>query len=128
MLSLVFVESRRLFASNNRTPVLAIPRPRFDPAKSDSLMALVLFQGHFYAFSAPVVFRDKARRAGNGRALVKRRNAAAGHPRSALRVGLSAPLAVLRLLQRTGPFGFKPRLARNTDRPTECVNMTLKEH
>jgi hypothetical protein len=54
-------------------------------------------QGDIDAFSAPVVFRRKARRAGNGPALGKRRNAAAGHHRGALRVGLSAPLAALRL-------------------------------
>ncbi|MEA3275328.1 MAG: hypothetical protein U9Q81_08600, partial [Pseudomonadota bacterium] len=41
-----------------------------------------------YGFSVPLVFRSKARRAGNGHSLVKRCNAAAGHQGSARRVSL----------------------------------------
>ena len=42
-------------------------------------------------FSAPVVFRSKARREANGGSIVECCNAAAGHHRHALRVSLSTP-------------------------------------
>jgi len=64
----------------------------------------VLFQGNIDGFSVPVVFRRKARCAGNGHPLVKRRNAAAGNHRDARRVGLSALMAALPLLRRESPF------------------------
>ncbi len=52
---------------------------------------LMLFQCDNYGFSDPVVFRSKAQCEANGRSLVERWNAAAGHHRDALRVSLSAP-------------------------------------
>jgi hypothetical protein len=61
---------------------------------------IMLFQGDIAGFSVPVVFCRKARGAGNGDSLVKLRNTAAGHHRGARRVGLSASMAVLQLLQR----------------------------
>ncbi len=57
-------------------------------------------------------------------ALVKYCNAAAGHHRSARRVGLSASMAVLRLLLRTKAISGETRLAMDADRPTESVNIT----
>jgi hypothetical protein len=62
-----------------------------------SVLRLVPCQGDIAAFSAPLVFRRKARRAGNGPALVRRRTAGGVQLGGALRVGLSAPLAALRL-------------------------------
>ena len=61
-------------------------------------------------------------------ALVKHGNAAAGHHRNARRVDLSAPMAALRLLQRTMAIRGEARLAMNADRPTEYGNITLKEY
>jgi len=61
-------------------------------------------------------------------ALVKHGNAAAGHHRSARRVDLSAPMAALRLLQRTMAIRCEARLAMNADRSTEYGNITLKEY
>jgi len=75
-----------------------------------------------------VVFWRKARRAGNGPALVKRRNAAAGHHGSAPRVGLSAPPDGVAALAKGRAIRGEPRLARNADRPTEGGNITLKEY
>ena len=66
--------------------------------------ALVRFQCDILGFSAPVVFHGKAQCAGNGPVLVKHCNAVVEHHRSARRVGLSTPMAALRLLRRTGPF------------------------
>jgi len=60
--------------------------------------------------------------------LVKHCNAGAEHHRSARRVGLSASMAALRLLQRTMAIRCEARLALNADRPTEPGNITLKEH
>jgi len=57
-----------------------------------------------------VVFRGQAPCAGNGRVLVKRGNAAAGHHRSARRVDLSASMAAFRLSQRTMAIRFEARL------------------
>ncbi|VAX04852.1 RTX toxin transporter, ATP-binding protein [hydrothermal vent metagenome] len=75
------------------------------------------------------MFRGKAQCAGNGHiVLVKHCNAAAEHHRSARRVGLSASMAALRLLQRTKAIRCEARLAMNADRPTEPVNMTLVEY
>ena len=96
------------------------------------------------------MFRNKAQRAGNGISLVKRCNAVAGHCVDALRVGLSAPMALLRLLARgtaialpvlgSRPFGagakkrsrrFFPGeacLAMNADKSTEPGNIILKEY
>jgi hypothetical protein len=79
-------------------------------------------------FSAPEVFRRKAPRAGNGRALVKRGNAAAGHLRGARWVGLSAPIAALHLLPRATTLRVELRLALNADRPTESINIMLQEY
>ena len=60
--------------------------------------------------------------------LVKHWNAAAGHHRSARRVGLSASMTVLRLLLRTMAINHKTRLVLNADRPTEPGNIMLKEY
>ena len=60
--------------------------------------------------------------------LVKSCNAVAEHHSSALRVGLSAPMAALRLLQRTRAIRGEACLAMNADRPTEPINMTLTEY
>jgi hypothetical protein len=66
--------------------------------------------------------------------LVKCCNAVAEHHSSARRVGLSAPMAALRLLQRTMaiPCGASPQAptvgALNADRPTEPINITLSEY
>ena len=54
-----------------------------------------------------------------GAPLVKHCNAAAGHHRSARRVGLSASMAPLLLLRRTTAIRCEERLALNADRPTE---------
>jgi hypothetical protein len=89
---------------------------------------LVLFQCDSDGFSAAVVFRRKAPCAGNGPALVKHGNAAAGHHRSAQGVGLSASMAALHLLPRATTLRFELRLALNADRPTESVTITLKEY
>jgi len=61
-------------------------------------------------------------------ALVKHGNAAAGHHRIACRVGLSASMAALRLLQRTMAIRGEARLTMNADRPTEHGYITLKEY
>ena len=60
--------------------------------------------------------------------LVKHVNAAAGHHRSARRVGLSASMATLHLLERTMAIPCEARLALNADRPTEAGNIILKEY
>jgi len=60
--------------------------------------------------------------------LVKCCNAVAEHHSSARRVGLSAPMAVLHLLQRTKAIRYEVCLAMNADRPTEPINPTLTEH
>ena len=91
-------------------------------------MELVLFHGDIAGFSVPVVFRGQAPCAGNGPVLVKRGNAAVEHHRSARRVGLSAPMAAFRLLQRTKAIRCEARLALNADRPTEPGNITMKEY
>ncbi len=80
---------------------------------------LVLFQGNKLGFSVPVVFCGKAQCAGNGCSIVKHCNAAAEHHRDARRVGLSASMAALLLLQRATAIRCEERLALNADRPTE---------
>ena len=89
---------------------------------------LVLLQGNNLRFSVPVVFRGKAQYAGNECFLVKYCNAAERDHRYARRVGLSAPMAALRLLQRTMAIRCKARLTMNADRPTELKIITLKEY
>ena len=39
-----------------------------------------------------------------------------------------SPMAAFRLLQRTMAIRFEAGLALNTDRPTELINTTLREH
>ena len=75
--------------------------------------ALVLFQGNNLGFSAAGVFCGKAQRAGNGPIIAKRCNAASGYHSSARRVGLSTPIAALRLLRRTKAIRCETRLAMN---------------
>ena len=60
--------------------------------------------------------------------LVKCCNAVAGHHSSARRVGLSAPMAALRLLQRTMAIRYEACLALSADRPTEPININLLEY
>ena len=60
--------------------------------------------------------------------LVKCCNAVAEHHSNARRVGLSGPMAALRLLQRTMAIHYEARLALNPDRPTESINTTLPEY
>ncbi len=88
----------------------------------------MFLQGDICDFSVPVVFRHKARCAGNGHSIVKRRNAVAGHHRDAQRVGLTASMAALHLLRRGKAIRCELHLALNTIRPTETANITLKEH
>ena len=72
-----------------------------------------------------VVLRNKAQLAGNGlRVLAKSCNAVAEHHSHARRVDLSAPMAVLRLLQRTKAICCETCLAMGADRPTEYVKIT----
>jgi len=60
--------------------------------------------------------------------LVKCCNAVAEHHSNARRVGLSAPMAALRLLQRTTAIRCEACLALSADRPTESINTTLSEY
>jgi len=60
--------------------------------------------------------------------LGKRHNAVAGHAVDALRVGLSAPMAVLRLLAREWAIAGETCLVMNADKPTEYGNIFLKEY
>ncbi len=60
--------------------------------------------------------------------LVKCCNAVAEHHSNARRVGLSASMAALRLLQRTMAIRCEACLALNTDRPTESINISLSEY
>ena len=101
-------------------------------------------QGNNLGFSAPVAFRSKAQRTGNGlspcQALqsfrilltpltyVRVGHAAAGRHRSAQRVDLSAPMALLRLLRRTQAIRDETRLALNADKPTASQIITLKKY
>jgi len=73
-------------------------------------------------------FAERRRAQAMARAIVKRGNTAAGHHRSARRVGLSAFMAMLHLLERTMAIPCEVRLALNADRPTEAVNIILKEY
>ena len=89
----------------------------------------MLFQCDNYGFSDPVVFRSKAQCDANGRSLVEHWNAAAGHHRVALRVGLStptdcvAPRAKGHCLQRLA-IASEARLAVSIDKLTELVIIT----
>ena len=60
--------------------------------------------------------------------LVKCCNAVAEHHSNARRVGLSASMAALHLLQRTMAIRCEACLALNTDRPTEPINISLSEY
>ena len=60
--------------------------------------------------------------------LVKCCNAVAEHHSNARRVGLSAPMAALCLLQRTMAIRCEACLALSPDRPTESINTTLPEY
>ena len=60
--------------------------------------------------------------------LSKHCNAAAGLHGNALRVSLSASMAVLHLLVRAQAITGEVRLALNADRLTESVIIILKEH
>jgi len=56
-------------------------------------------------------------------AIVKSYNAVAECYCIAQRVGLSAPMAALRLLQRATAIRCEPCLAMSTDRPTDTDNI-----
>ena len=88
----------------------------------------MLLQQHNYGFSAPVVFRNEARCAGNGRTLVKHCNAVAGHHRSALRVSLSGSTDCVVPLDKGVALACEARLAVNPDKLTEPAIMLLEEH
>ena len=60
--------------------------------------------------------------------LVKCCNAVAEHHSNARRVGLSASMAALHLLQRTMAIRCEACLALNTDRPTEPIKISLSEY
>ena len=60
--------------------------------------------------------------------LGKRHNAVAEHAVDALWVGLTAPMAVLRLLAREWAIAGETCLAMNADKPTEFGNIMLKEY
>jgi len=88
----------------------------------------VFFQPNNYGFSAPVVFRNKAQCAGNGRTIVKHCNAVAGHHRSALRVSLSGSTDCVVPLDKGVAIACEARLAVNPDKLTELAIIRLKEH
>ena len=75
-----------------------------------------------------MVFRNKACLAGNGRTLVKRCNAVAGHHRSALRVSLSGSTDCVVPLDKGTAIACEARLAVNPDKLTELAIIMLKEH
>jgi hypothetical protein len=52
----------------------------------------------------------------------------AEHHSNARRVGLSAPMAALRLLQRTKAICCEACLTMSADRPTELIKITSMEH
>ena len=60
--------------------------------------------------------------------LVKCCNDMAERHSNARRVGLSAPMAALRLLQRTKAICCEACLAMSADRPTELIKPILMEH
>ena len=60
--------------------------------------------------------------------LVKCCNAVAKHHSNARRVGLSASMVALRLLQRTMAIYCKASLTLNADRPTVPINTMLLEY
>jgi hypothetical protein len=74
------------------------------------------------------MFRSKTQRAGKGRFLVKRCNAAAGHQGSALRVSLSAFMDGVAPLGKDSAIPCEVRLAMNADKLTEYTFITLKEY
>ena len=81
-----------------------------------------------YGFSVPVGFRSKALCEGNGYSLVEHWNAAAGHHRDALRVGMSTPTDCVAPLDKGIAIACKARLAVNVDKLTEPVIITWTEH
>jgi len=91
-------------------------------------MPLVPFQGDIVMFSAPLMFRDKARCATNGCSISKRCNVVVGHQGSALRVSLSAPMGSIVPFGKGTTIPCKARLAMNADKLTEYDNITLKGH
>jgi hypothetical protein len=81
-----------------------------------------------YGFSAPVVFRNKAHCAGNGRTLGKHCNAVAGHHSSALRVSLFGPTDCVVPLDKGVAIACETRLAVNPDKLTELAIIMLGGH
>jgi len=81
-----------------------------------------------YGFSALLVFRGKAQRAGDGHSLVKRCNAAAGHQGSARRVSLSAPMDGVAPLEKGAAIPCEARPAMNADKLTELAMISWTEH
>ena len=100
---------------------LVVEQSRFDGP-------YVLYQHDYYGFSAPVVFRNKARCAGNGITLAKHCNAVAGHHRSALWVSLSGPTDCVVPLDKGVAIAGEARLAVNPDKLTEPLIIMLVEY
>jgi len=75
-----------------------------------------------------VVFRSKAQCESNGNSLVEHWNAAAGHHRDALRVGLSTSTDCVAPLDKGIAIVGEARLAVNVDKLTELAIITLIEH
>ena len=74
------------------------------------------------------MYRNKAQRAGNGYSLFKRCNAVAGHHISAPWVGVSAPMDSVATLAKGVAIGGEPRLAMNSDTPTESEIIKWTEY
>ena len=90
--------------------------------------SLVLHPSINYGFSAPVVFRRKAQREGNGGPIVERWNDAAGHHRDARRVSVSASTDRVAPLAHRVAMGCEARLAVNADTLTELAGYKWMEH
>ena len=81
------------------------------------------YQCNNYGFSVPVVFRSKAPCEGNVYHLVEYCNAAAGHPRDALRVSLSTPTNGVATLDKGIAIICQAHLAVNVDKLTELEHL-----
>ena len=88
----------------------------------------MLYQGDNDGFSIPVVFRGKAQGEDNGHSLVERWNAAAGHHRGALRVGLSTFTARRASPAMAVPLPRGATKSVDVDKPTELAIIPLIEH
>ncbi len=71
---------------------------------------------------------NKAQCAGNGRTIVKHRNAVEGHHRNALRISLSTSTDCVAPLAKGAAIAFEARLAVNLDKLTEFAIIKLNEY